>query len=211
MSLENQLERLNTNLESLIGAIVAGNGLVSALASPAITIKNEIATSDVADAAAAAAATGDEKSGRGRSKTRYFKNKEGSQAVKTSGVGPGPDWVEITKAEYESQNFTNANNVKSAREAAIDEKLQKAKAEEGADQDPFGTNDAASTKPARTLDDVREIALKLRDATSMDDAKAFIATFGVAKVADLPPAKFDDFVTKAQAKLDALANGGEEL
>ena len=210
MSLENQLERLNTNLESLIGAIVAGNGLVSALASPATTIKNETATSDVADAAAATA-TGDEKSGRGRPKTRYFKNKEGSQAVKTSGVGPGPDWVEITKAEYESQNFTNANNVKSAREAAIDEKLQKAKAEDGADQDPFGTNDAASTTPARTLDDVREIALKLRDATSMDDAKAFIATFGVAKVADLPPAKFDDFVTKAQAKLDALANGGEEL
>ena len=51
------------------------------------------------------------------------------------------------------------------------------------------------------MDDVREVALKLRDKTSMDDAKAFIATFGVAKVADLPQDKFGDFIAKANEKL----------
>ena len=55
--------------------------------------------------------------------------------------------------------------------------------------------------PRSTLDDVREVALKLRDKTSMDEAKAFIATFGVAKVADLPRDKFGDFITKANEKL----------
>lgn len=201
MSLEQQIERLNQNLETLVGAIAASNGIVAKmLAAGGAVHTNVVNDNNAAEGKTEAADTGsDEKPGRGRPKTRYFKHKDGGQAVKTSGVGPGSDWVETTKAEYDAMNLSSAKAAQEAQKPAAP-----------ADEDPFADDaPTAATTPAKTytLDDVREIGLKLRDTTSADDAKALIATYGVAKLAELPAAKWADFVDKANAKIKEAEEG----
>jgi hypothetical protein len=184
MSLEQQLEALGNKIDTLIGVLVANGGGVANVTAVTVTA--------AAAAEAVAAATGEKNVG-GRPKTRYYKSADSGQVLKTSGVAPSGSWNEITKAEYDKFNNDAAKGVQTKPAAA--ETSQKS-------DDVFGDDEG---EPGRTytLDDVRETALKLRDTTSMDDAKAFIATFGVAKVAELPESKFADFITKANAKIAA--------
>ena len=182
MSLEQQIETLNGKIDTLIGALVAVGAGIN-VAAPAAVVNN----------AAAEAAT--EKNVGGRPKTRYYKSSDSGQVLKTSGVAPSGSWAEITKAEYDKFNLEAAKGVQT-KPADKPETTQKS-------DDVFGDDDEGEAGKTYTLDDVRETALKLRDATSMEAAKEFISTFGVIKVAELPEAKFADFITKANAKIAA--------
>lgn len=73
-----------------------------------------------------------------------------------------------------------------------------------AQDDPFGDTEAPAAA-TYTIDDVREAALKLRDATSTEKAKEFIAKFGVSTIKDLPESKFADFIQKATKAVSAAA------
>ena len=208
MSIEQQLERLNANLEALVGAIAANTSVSKstlaadkpvfaasaekAAVTGGVSMKDEATNADATTTETAPAAGKDEKRGPGRPKTRYYRADETGVTIKTSGDVPEGRWTEISKAEYDKANHTAATGVKSA---------PKSEPTTEPDADPFADDEPAAPAKEYTLDDVREVALKLRDKTSMDEAKAFIATFGVAKVADLPQDKFGDFIAKANEKL----------
>ncbi len=177
-ALTKNVERLTTVSEALIGALAAHNPLAAAPAAE----KPQAADNPLGGEPAAAAGS----KGPGRPKTRYYQSGENGTVIKTSGDPLGEPWKEITKADYERLNTGNGGT--STKPAA---------------SAPPAADTATSTGP--TLDDVREMGLKLRDATSMDIAKSFVAEFGVAKLADLPPEKFGEFIKKAQAKIDAAS------
>jgi len=212
MSIEQQLERLNANLEALVGAIVANTSVSKsaaaadkpvfaasaekAAATGGVSMNTEPTNAGATATEAEPAAGKDEKRGPGRPKTRYYRADETGVAIKTSGDAPEGRWTEISKAEYDKANNAVAASTKPAAKA---EPTPEPAADSASD--PFADDEPATPAKQYTLDDVREVALKLRDKTSMDDAKAFIATFGVAKVADLPQDKFGDFIAKANEKL----------
>lgn len=208
MSIEQQLERLNANLEALVGAIAANTSVSKsapaadkpvfaasaekAAVTGGVSMKDETTNAGATVTETAPAADKDEKRSPGRPKTRYYRADETGVTIKTSGDVPEGRWTEISKAEYDKANHAAATGVKSA---------PKSEPTTEPAADPFADDEPAAPAKEYTLDDVREVALKLRDKTSMDEAKAFIATFGVAKVADLPQDKFGDFIAKANEKL----------
>lgn len=186
MSLEQQLERLNTNLEALVGAIAANTSTVNNIAaiagqSPAPE-RPQAADSPLAD-------DGKNPRGAGRPKTVYYRLANGQVVKSSSKDAPTEGAVEITKAEYEAA-------VNNGGKTPADTKPQSS-------ENPLSDSPA----PKYTLDDVREIGLKYRDKTDQATAKAHVATFGVASLKDLPPEKFEEFITKTKALLE----GDDEL
>lgn len=168
MSLESQLERLNTNIEALVGAIAASTSIKATAAA----------------APAPAAATTTEKPAKPR-KAKTEAPAAAAPVASTLGVS----------AEQVAEDLKQAPAAAPAAEAPQ------------ANDDPFGDLNAGETAaPTYTIDDVREAALKLRDATDMDKAKAFIAKFGVDSIKYLPEDKFADFITKANAAIKAAKN-----
>lgn len=176
MSIEAQLDRLNSNLEALVGAIAANTSVAATLtnAGPA------------PQAAESPLGNDDDKNprGAGRPKTVYYRLANGEVVKSSSKDAPVEGAVEITKAEYEE-----AQKPKPAGKAT-------------------DTKPAADSSNALTIDDVREVALKYRDKTNQETAKAHIATFGVASIKDLPAEKFAEFITKTNALLNGPAGDG---
>lgn len=185
MSIEQQLERLNANLEALVGAIAANTSVANAIASTASAAlpagdKPQAAENPLGEAPA-------NPRGAGRPKTVYYRLANGEVVKSSSKDTPVEGAVEITKDEYDAAQV----------------KPPKAETKTEPKSEPA----AGTSSVTYTIDDVREVALKYRDKTSQEQAKAHIATFGVASIKDLPEAKFAEFIEKTKA----LIEGGDDL
>lgn len=150
MSIETELQRLNENLQTLVGAIAANTSVAASLANSSAPV---------------AASPAAEKP------TRTRRTKEQIAAEEAAAATPAADTVVETPQ---------------------------------AEDDPFGDTEAPAAA-TYTIDDVREAALKLRDATSTEKAKEFIAKFDVSTIKDLPESKFADFIQKANKVVSAAA------
>ena len=183
MSIEQQLERLNANLEAIVGAIAANTSVASSFTAAAAvgsTDKPQAAENPLGDAPA-------NPRGAGRPKTLYYRLANGEVVKSSSKDTPVKGAVEITKDEYD----------------AAQAKPNKAETK----TEPKAEPAAGASSVTYTIDDVREVALKYRDKTSQEQAKAHIATFGVASIKDLPEVKFAEFIEKTKA----LIEGGDDL
>jgi hypothetical protein len=181
MSIEAQIERLNANIENLVGvlAAVASRGT----SAPAVAPVNPGPTVTTSPAPAGGA-------GPGRPRTVYYRLPNG-QAVKSSSKDtPVGGAVEITKAEYEKAV------------AAPPVEVVKGGAAPAQEADAFGEPADEPATAGPTLDDVRNAGLAYRDKHGVDEAKKLIATFGVAKLADMPEARWAEFIAKANGAGD---------
>lgn len=166
MSIEAQLERLNQNIESLVGAIAANTSVAASIANG-----NTNQTTAVAAPAAADKPT----------RTRRTKEEIAADAAKEAKATEGT--LPAATTEKLDEELTHADQ-------------QATQAEE----DPFGDSAPATETKTYTLDDAREAGLKLKDVVGLDKARAFISTFGVDSIKDLPADKFGAFITKANAE-----------
>lgn len=190
MSLELQIERLNNNIENLVGALVAfaTNRAINVTA-PASVASTETATTSAPATTGSGTPEKATGTGRGRRPTRYWKLTDGS-AVKSSGAdSPSAGAVEIEQPEYE-----RVINSKAIQEHA---KLVGA---ETSQADAFGEDEVANTAPSITLEDVRTAAFAYRDKHGPDKAKALIKKHGAEKLAELPEGNWTAFVAEANGK-----------
>lgn len=166
---------IESEMQTLNANLAELNGLIGSLVG-AIAANTSVAASITSPAALAAAAPAAEKPAKPR-KPKTEATAVAAPAASAMGVSAEQVADDLAKAPAEAPQ---------------------------ANDDPFGDlNEAETPAPTYTVDDVREVALKLRDATSMDKAKAFIATFGVDSIKYLPEDKFADFIAKANAAIAA--------
>ena len=187
MSIEEQLERLNNNLEVLAGAFTAmASATGGAAAATAALSQASNATDDSSDD------DGDDskpakKETRGRKRHRYYRNPDGS-TFKAPNKDDNPNAVEITKAEFEKGDTPPAA-----------EKPAEPKVEQPA---PSG---------APTFADVRNAAFKIRDKYDLAAASEFIAPFtpegSDRKMKDIPESRYAEFIAAVEKKLA----GGDDL
>lgn len=190
MSLENQIERLNNNIENLVGALVAfATNRVVNVTAPASAASTETATTSAPATTASGTPEKATGTGRGRRPTRYWKLTDGS-AVKSSGAdSPSAGAVEIEQAEYE--RIINSQAIQAHAKAV------------GADTpqaDALSEDEPAT--PSITLEDVRTAAFSYRDKHGPEKAKALIKKHGSEKLAELPEANWSAFVAEANGKTE---------
>lgn len=161
-----QLDRLNRNLETLTGILAASNSAVSD-AKTILADSSAPTAASVTPAAPAASAATPEKKGRGRPRTRYFYNSS-RHFVQENTDSPGPEWVEVTKTKFEEiRDKIASGELKPVHDAPS----------ASAQDDPFADEPTGSPSAAFTLDDVRNVAFKVRDKFGMDKAKALIGKY----------------------------------
>jgi hypothetical protein len=193
-----QLDRLNKNLEAWIGMVAVARA-TDPTAPPPAPVAIETAPAVEAQAVEAAvavdaptpdAATPASVAKRGRpKKMRYWR--EGSTGVLEEATdAPGVGWTEITKAKFDAMRESPAAVSTTAPTPVAD--------------DPFADEDepAAAAVPTVTLDQVREIAFKVRDKFGNDLAKDLIGRYAV-KLAEIPESRYAEFVAEAQAFLSS--------
>ncbi len=185
--LYHQLVLLNSNIETLIGAIAATGGVQ---ATRPVAPTHNAATS--ANAVAASAANNSTAGTPGRPKTRYFRL-ENDEVVKSSSKDAPAGGVEITKEEYDTLN--NAAAKVATKPAVVPVPTPAAPA-----ASPFDDETPAEV----SFDDVRTAAYKLRDQKGVEVAKAVIEKFA-PKLPEVKPEQY----AKLKAALESALT--EEL
>lgn len=187
--LHDQLDRLNRNLETLIGLVATLN------AKPGTDAAALADTTDT-PAAAPAVETGaaEPEARRGRPRKRYFYNST-KHWVQETGSSPGPEWVEVTKTKYEEIRDKIA---KGELKPGGDEPAKPAAAA-SVNDDPFA-DDPAPAAATLTLENVRDAAFKVRDKFGMDEARKIIAKYA-AKLDQVKPSDFATLIADCDARL----------
>lgn len=164
-----QADRLNRNLETLIGLMAAAGSTVQD--ATAIVAGN---TAPAPATAIAAAEAPTEKKGRGRPRIRYFYNSS-RHFVQENTDSPGKEWVEITKTKYEEiRDKIASGELKPVYDAPT---TAGTATPAPVQDDPFADEPAVASAKAFTLDDVRNAAFKVRDKFGMDKAKGLIGKY----------------------------------
>lgn len=184
MSIEEQLERLNNNLEVLAGAFTAMASTAGGAAVATAALSQAANTADEDDGEDSKPI---KKETRGRPRHRYYRNPDGT-TFKAPNKDDNPNAVEITKAEFEKGDTPPAA-----------EKPAEPKVEQPA---PSG---------APTFADVRNAAFKIRDKYDLAAASEFIAPFtpegSDRKMKDIPESRYAEFIAAVEKKLA----GGDDL
>lgn len=157
-----QLERLNSNLETWIGLV----SVLNSKAAPDVSATPPAAPAPAAETSPEPAAETESK-GRGRPRKRYFYNST-KQWVQENSTSPGAEWVEVTKTKFEEiRDKISKGELKPANETPA----------AAPSDDPFADDAPTSPQKDLTLEEVRAVAFQVRDKFGMDRAKTIIAKF----------------------------------
>jgi hypothetical protein len=129
----------------------------------------------------------------------WYDNK--AQRLEEATDSPGAEFVELTKTKFEEVKAKLAAPAPAPTPPA-------APTAAAPSDDPFADDEPGAGTTATmafAIEDVREVAFKVRDKFGTEAAKTLIAKYAV-KLDQIPVSRYGEFVTEATALLQASAN-----
>lgn len=190
MSLESQLQLLNENLVNLAQKIQAntdaGNRIIQTLNPPAQSdAKTAPSDPQLPEASPSTPAT---------AQPNTQSQNDGQTPAASASEPAKPKRNRRSKAEIE-RDAALAAQVKADPDSAVSAAREQAEANM-ADSDPFAQDDAAeaSAPYVYTMADVREAAVKFREAKGLVEGRLLLAKFELGGLADLQPERYAEFI-----------------